>query len=40
VTTISTETAHNFGFSAHPDAKVRYERADEFIEVVQKLWNS
>lgn len=25
VTIISTETAHNFGFSAHPDAKVRYE---------------
>ncbi len=40
VTTISAETARNFGFSAHPDAKVRYERADEFIEVVQKLWDS
>ena len=40
VTTISAETARNFGFSTHPDAKVRYERADEFIEVVQKLWDS
>jgi alkanesulfonate monooxygenase SsuD/methylene tetrahydromethanopterin reductase-like flavin-dependent oxidoreductase (luciferase family) len=37
VTTISAETARNFGFSTHPDAKVHYERADEFIEVVQKL---
>lgn len=40
MTTISAETARNFGFSIHPDAKVRYERADEFIEVVQKLWDS
>ncbi|OTG70938.1 nitrilotriacetate monooxygenase [Acinetobacter sp. ANC 4169] len=40
VTTISADTARNFGFSAHPDAKVRYERADEFIEVTQKLWDS
>ncbi len=40
VTTISAETARNFGFSSHPDTKVRYERADEFIEVVQKLWDS
>ncbi|GAA5555350.1 nitrilotriacetate monooxygenase component A [Acinetobacter schindleri] len=39
VTTISAETARNFGFSPHPDAKVRYKRADEFIEVVQKLWD-
>lgn len=40
MTTISAETARNFGFSSHPDTKVRYERADEFIEVVQKLWDS
>jgi FMN-dependent oxidoreductase (nitrilotriacetate monooxygenase family) len=40
VTTISADTARNFGFSAHPNAKVRYERADEFIEVTQKLWDS
>lgn len=40
VTTIAADTARNFGFSAHPDAKVRYERADEFIEVTQKLWDS
>ena len=40
VTTISADTARNFGFTAHPDAKVRYERADEFIEVTQKLWDS
>ena len=40
VTTISADTARNFGFSAHPNAKVRYERADECIEVTQKLWDS
>ena len=40
VTTVSADTARNFGFEAHPDPKVRYERADEFIEVVQKLWDS
>ena len=40
VTTISADTARNFGSNAHPDAGVRYERADEFIEVTQKLWDS
>jgi len=40
VTTISADTARNFGFTAHPDAKLRYERADEVIEVTQKLWDS
>lgn len=40
VTTISADTARNFGFEAHPDPKVRYERADEFIELTQKLWDS
>lgn len=40
VTTISADTARNFGFSAHPDAKERYARAEEFIEVTQKLWDS
>ncbi|MFT4020255.1 MAG: LLM class flavin-dependent oxidoreductase [Acinetobacter sp.] len=40
VTTSSKDTARNFGLSAHPDAATRYERADEFIEVTQKLWDS
>lgn len=40
VTTISPDTARNFGANGHPDAAIRYERADEFIEVTQKLWDS
>ncbi len=40
VTTASSDTASNFGLTQHPDPKTRYERADEFIEVVQKLWDS
>ena len=40
VTTIATSTARNFGNQPHPDPQLRYERADEFIEVVQKLWDS
>ncbi|TCB49154.1 LLM class flavin-dependent oxidoreductase [Acinetobacter sp. ANC 4779] len=40
VTTASSDTARNFGLERHPDPKTRYERADEFIEVTQKLWDS
>lgn len=40
VTTASPDTARNFGLEQHPDPKTRYERADEFIEVTQKLWDS
>lgn len=40
VTTSSADTARNFNFTAHPDAKTRYARADEFIEITQKLWDS
>lgn len=40
VTTAAADSARNFGLEHHPDAKVRYERADEFIEVTQKLWDS
>lgn len=40
VTTTSADTARNFGIAVHPDAKTRYERANEFIEVTQKLWDS
>lgn len=40
VTTASPDTARNFSLEQHPDPKTRYERADEFIEVTQKLWDS
>lgn len=40
VTTASPDTARNFGLEQHPDPKTRYQRADEFIEVTQKLWDS
>ncbi|WP_347455448.1 LLM class flavin-dependent oxidoreductase [Acinetobacter thermotolerans] len=40
VTTASKQVARNFGLSEHPDAKTRYAQAHEFIEVVQKLWDS
>lgn len=40
VTTCSQTTARNFGMKTHPDPATRYARADEFIEVTQKLWDS
>ena len=40
VTTASADTARNFSLAQHPSPKIRYERADEFIEVTQKLWDS
>ena len=40
VTTASADTARNFSLEQHPNPKHRYERADEFIEVTQKLWDS
>ncbi|HEY6740664.1 MAG TPA: LLM class flavin-dependent oxidoreductase [Actinopolymorphaceae bacterium] len=40
VTTASVEAARNFGLSDLPNHKDRYERATEFIEVAQKLWDS
>ena len=40
VTTIAAVTARNFGLQQHPDPALRYERAEEFIEVTQKLWDS
>lgn len=39
VTTVASDAARNFG-TVHPDAKLRYQRADEFIQVTQKLWDS
>lgn len=40
VTTANADAAANFGHAAHPEAVTRYERAAEFIDVVQKLWDS
>ena len=40
VTTAASDTAANFSLTQHPNAKTRYARADEFIEVTQKLWDS
>lgn len=40
VTSASAEEAANFGLSERPDHAARYERADEFLEVVLKLWDS
>jgi len=40
VTSVSDGEARNYGRPQHFAHGERYERADEFIEVVQKLWDS
>ncbi|SHN47691.1 LLM class flavin-dependent oxidoreductase [Cryptosporangium aurantiacum] len=40
VTTDSPAAARNFGLDGNPDAATRYERADEYIDAVLKLWDS
>lgn len=40
VTTASVEAARNFGLDDLPNHRDRYDRAAEFIEVAQKLWDS
>ncbi|WP_426302681.1 LLM class flavin-dependent oxidoreductase [Arthrobacter sp. R-11] len=40
VTTAGPDAARNFGVDDQPAHAVRYERAAEFIEVAQKLWDS
>jgi FMN-dependent oxidoreductase (nitrilotriacetate monooxygenase family) len=40
VTSASTEEAANFGLDERPLHADRYERADEFLDVVTKLWDS
>jgi FMN-dependent oxidoreductase (nitrilotriacetate monooxygenase family) len=40
VTTAGDVAARNFGLDDQPLHKVRYERADEFLEVSTKLWDS
>jgi N-acetyl-S-(2-succino)cysteine monooxygenase len=40
VTGADGRAAFNFGRDQHGDADARYDRAEEFIEVVQQLWDS
>jgi N-acetyl-S-(2-succino)cysteine monooxygenase len=40
VTTRYSGAAGNFGLAAHPDPADRYARAEEFVEVVTRLWES
>lgn len=40
VTSATHEEAANFSLSERPLQATRYERADEFMQVVQKLWDS
>lgn len=40
VTTAGVEAARNFGLDELPAHQTRYERAEEFLEVVQALWQS
>jgi FMN-dependent oxidoreductase (nitrilotriacetate monooxygenase family) len=40
VTTVEPAAAANFGDLPHPPRERRYERAQEFVEVVLKLWDA
>ena len=40
VTTGAADAALNFGLDAHPLHRDRYERAEEYVDVVTKLWDS
>ena len=40
VTTGNENAAANFGLEHHPEHSQRYERAEEFVAVVQGLWDS
>lgn len=40
VTTVEPAVAGNFGDTPHPPRANRYERADEYVEVVRKLWDA
>lgn len=40
VTTGAANAAANFGLDAHPLHRDRYSRAEEYVEVVTKLWDS
>ncbi|MFN4016890.1 MAG: NtaA/DmoA family FMN-dependent monooxygenase [Reyranella sp.] len=40
VTSTSERAAQNFGLDAHLEHDLRYEMADEFVELATKLWSS
>src|SRR5215207_9277554 len=40
VTSVNDGEAQNFGVEHHLDHEARYDRADEFVEVVTELWDS
>lgn len=40
VTSMHARTSGNFGLSEHPDSQTRWNRAHEFLAVVQALWES
>ena len=40
VTTVSVEAARNFGLADLPAHRLRYERADEFLQASKLLWDS
>lgn len=40
VTSLNDAEARNFGLEQHLDHDARYDRADEFLHAVRKLWNS
>lgn len=40
VTTATKEAAQNFGMEDLPDHDVRYDMADEFLEICRRLWDS
>jgi FMN-dependent oxidoreductase (nitrilotriacetate monooxygenase family) len=40
VTSTAARAAQNFGLDGHIEHDLRYEMADEFVEVVTKLWES
>ncbi len=40
VTSTAERAAQNFGLDAHVEHDLRYEMADEFVEVVTRLWSS
>ncbi|OTG84187.1 nitrilotriacetate monooxygenase [Acinetobacter sp. ANC 4558] len=40
VTTASVDAAYNFGYDEQPEYTERYERAQEYVDLIQKLWDS
>ncbi|OTG84188.1 nitrilotriacetate monooxygenase [Acinetobacter sp. ANC 4558] len=40
VTTASESAAYNFSYENQPSHQIRYERADEYVGLIQKLWDS